>query len=326
MQVRSGAADGKYKPQVPAVCCSPYSRTCFINSFLKRNLATHDVLTDFCVNHQRSKLMAHSTNHESQDSVHDHASLAPEVNWQQMQPVPEVYRYDGEAPEVAPYQNIKCKACSRPKCDPASDRPIGDAKVEELYTRFSDPRDQPRKWCGLRRRTAILAAAVLLAVAIGGIVGGAVGGNLVAMNRSASQSASTPATPSSSQSTSSTSVPSSMTPSATITPTATSASNTPTPSSSAVVLPSNGILPLDCPAINNTLYTSSQETFRIYCLTDLGATDGIVGASLQATLDDCIDACATKNANNASTPCQGLTFGADLSRQVKPLGCEEQES
>lgn len=157
-----------------------------------------------------------------------------------------------------------------------------------------------RRWCGLKARTALLLAGVVALVVIGAIVGGVVG-SLSTKSRSSS-SADTPADTSNATATTPSSTP----------PT----SSTPTTTSSASPKQTTGVLELNCPAINNSQYTTQGETFGIYCLTDFTATGGNIAQSFQDSINGCIESCATYNSNetNADSLCQGLTFGANLTR------------
>lgn len=145
-------------------------------------------------------------------------------------------------------------------------------------------------------------AALVGLLVIGAVVGGTVGG-LAARNNNAKSS--------SSNGNSSSIVPSS-TATATLATTTTSTTST---SSTAFPTPSNHILPLNCPAINNTQYTAeSSQSFFIYCSVDLKSGSKNVQSLLRPSLHDCIDSCVDYSTNHTEGPCQGLTFGANLTR------------
>lgn len=181
-----------------------------------------------------------------------------------------------------------------------------NSTTERIYGHYSDPRDRPsdsRRWCGLRSRTAIAIAALIALLITGAVVGGTVGGLMAKPRDDKSNVAGN---------TNSTSfVPSST---ATTTPTSTTSTSTAFPS------PSNHILPLNCPAINNTQYTiESSQSFFIYCSIDLKSGSKNVQNLREPSLDDCINSCVHYTANHTEAPCQGLTFGANLTRRVSTL-------
>lgn len=91
------------------------------------------------------------------------------------------------------------------------------------------------------------------------------------------------------------------------------ASTTSTSTSTSFPTPSNHVLPLNCPAINNTQYnTENGSSFIIYCQTDFKSSTGNVRDLLQASVDECIEACVEYSLNNTDAPCHGMTFGANL--------------
>lgn len=202
-----------------------------------------------------------------------------------------------------------------------------------MYGQYPAPQ-KPRTWCGLRPRAALAAAVILLLVVVGGLAGGLAGG-LQARNRSSGASPATTASVSPTSSVSS--IWSTMTVSADptsagaqTTATPESASSTPasmststsTSTSTAFPTPTNNVLPLNCPAINNTQLTTDGQSFFLYCLVDLGSSTDNIAQSLQPSINDCIGSCAEYNSNNSveSAPCDGLTFGADLTRYAKASG------
>ncbi|KAK2611446.1 hypothetical protein N8I77_004784 [Diaporthe amygdali] len=219
----------------------------------------------------------------------DHTSQAPEVYQHN---APEVYQYHDSAPETAPQGYVSPE------------------KPYQYQEPHSPAASKPRRWCGLPKRTALIVAAVVVLVIVGAVIGGIVGA-LVTRNgnssaSSASSTASATATAASDAAVTSAATTAS---SASSNPTSTSTSTT-----SAFPTPSNGILPLNCPAINNTQYTTDGASFFIYCLTDFKTSQGNIAQSLQPSINDCIDTCATYNSKNTDDPCQALTFGANLTR------------
>lgn len=159
-----------------------------------------------------------------------------------------------------------------------------------------------RRWCGLRPRVALavamLAALIIIAAVVCGVVEGLA--SLGKTNTSDSESSNDGTVLSS----------------ATAPDSATPTSTTSTSTSVALPTPSNGILPLNCPAINNTQYMSGGQSFYIYCQVDLKSGSGNMAPSSQLSIGACIDACTEHNANpdTSNSPCHGLTFGANLTR------------
>ncbi|KAL1857026.1 hypothetical protein Daus18300_010473 [Diaporthe australafricana] len=219
---------------------------------------------------------------------------------------PEVYRYHEAAPEIAPQGYA------------SSEKPVLHQEAHLL------PASKPRRWCGLSKRTALIVAAVVALVVIGAVVGG-IAGALLARNSSSnasSASSASSATPSASSaadaavtSAAITTSSASSTSTASTIPSTTSTS-TAASTSSAFPTPANNILPLNCPAINNTQYTTEGASFFVYCLMDFKSGSGNIAQSLQPGINDCIGSCVTYNSENTDTekPCQGLTFGANLTR------------
>lgn len=155
-------------------------------------------------------------------------------------------------------------------------------------------RSHSRQFCGMRRRLALSVAALALLLIAGALAGGIVGG-LEAKNQDESNS-NDPVT---------TSGLATKTPSLPTTSTSTS-THFPTPSS--------GILPLNCPAINNTQYTIGYQTFYLYCAVDIKSSAGDVAQSLQPSLSDCIQACVDYSNDTSHSRCQAITFIANFTR------------
>lgn len=165
---------------------------------------------------------------------------------------------------------------------------------------------EPRRWCGLRPRVALAVTALAALIIIAAVVGGTVGG--LASHRENSRESG------SSSSSSSPGLVSTTAPTSTSTGSTPSTSTPSTSTSLASPTPSNGILPLNCPAINNTQYTTEDQSFYIYCQMDFKSPSGNIAQSLQMSVGDCIDSCAEHNTNTSQTVCQGMTFGANLTR------------
>jgi hypothetical protein len=128
------------------------------------------------------------------------------------------------------------------------------------------------------RMVAIAVFIVVGLIVIGAIVGGAVGGTMA--SRNASPASTTTAPPQ---------------------PTQTS-----------------GLLPLNCPGMNNTNLnvTSSGivSTFDILCKVDLpGTVTRQMNNTRQYTINGCVQSCADWNAAGSQPSCLGVTFGANLS-------------
>ncbi|KAJ0108480.1 hypothetical protein J7T55_002084 [Diaporthe amygdali] len=228
-----------------------------------------------------------------QVALQDHTSQAPEVYQHN---APEVYQYHDSAPETAPQE-----------------------KPYQYQEPHSPAASKPRRWCGLPKRTALIVAAVVVLVIVGAVIGGIVGALVTRNgNSSASSASSASSTASATATAASDAAVTSAATTASSTSSTSSASSNPTSTStsttSAFPTPSNGILPLNCPAINNTQYTTDGASFFIYCLTDFKTSQGNIAQSLQPSINDCIDTCATYNSKNTDEPCQALTFGANLTR------------
>ncbi|KAG8164575.1 hypothetical protein KVR01_004850 [Diaporthe batatas] len=214
---------------------------------------------------------------------------------------PEVYHYHESAPEVAP------KSYASPEKAPPH---------QEQHLLVPD---QPKRWCGVPKRRALIIGSVILLVIIGAVVGGVVGalvarnGTSNSNNASDSSSASATAAPST---TSDAPVTSAATTTSLASTASTRATSTSASTSSAFPTPSNNILSLNCPAINNTQFTVDSSSFEVYCLTDFRSGSGNIAQSLEPSINDCIGSCVTYNTENDNTdsPCQGLTFGANLTR------------
>ena len=87
----------------------------------------------------------------------------------------------------------------------------------------------------------------------------------------------------------------------------------------AFVAPTDVVLKLDCPALNNTKQTitlgggSPAKTWRFtpYCSADYnGVTD--IGAIVVYSFNDCLTACASMNLNAGKNVCVGVEFNADM--------------
>ncbi|POS69990.1 hypothetical protein DHEL01_v211618 [Diaporthe helianthi] len=217
---------------------------------------------------------------------------------------PELYRYNEAAPEIAPQGYVT---------------PEKTTPHQEQYS-LPVVADQPKRWCGVPKQKAVIIGSVVLLVIIGAVVGGVVGA-LVARNDDTSKSS----IASDSSSASPTAGPSStssgpITSPATTTSSASTASTRPTSTStstsSAFPTPSNNILSLNCPAINDTQFTVGSSSFEVYCLTDFRSGSSNIAQSLEPSINDCMGSCVNYNAvkENTDSPCQGLTFGADLRR------------
>ncbi|KKY33736.1 hypothetical protein UCDDA912_g06290 [Diaporthe ampelina] len=68
--------------------------------------------------------------------------------------------------------------------------------------------------------------------------------------------------------------------------------------------------------IDQHFFTVEGEAFLVYCLTDFQTESSNIAQSLEPSISDCIGSCVTYNSENENTdsPCQGLTFGANLTR------------
>ncbi|MCJ1441590.1 MAG: hypothetical protein MMC23_002079 [Stictis urceolatum] len=174
---------------------------------------------------------------------------------------------------------------------------------------------EPRRMCGMKRRTFFIVAAIAAIVVIGAVVGGAVGATV---NKGSSSSnsndgiaqttGSTPSHTSTSPGTNSvgvqTTAPASSTTNNGITTTTISSSPTQTFVS-------------DCPSSNNTIYSIKQDgntlNYHKVCAADIG-NDPNKHISIHQTtssLDECIKLCANPPLNaqgNGRDPCSGVCW------------------
>ncbi|KIN02693.1 hypothetical protein OIDMADRAFT_27198 [Oidiodendron maius Zn] len=184
-----------------------------------------------------------------------------------------------------------------------------------------------RRICGVRARIfwTIFGVAMFLIV-VAAAVGGGIGGSQAAQHAKEAKEAglastigSTSNNPASTSSlssisaTGSSSLASSTTPAVTSLPTKSSGS---TPSSSsgtglvgATPIPTSGILPLDCPTINGSVYTSpgSNSSFSVTCSANIEGDD--VALTMAPSLDACMDDCASYL---PAGDCMAIVFNANL--------------
>jgi hypothetical protein len=100
---------------------------------------------------------------------------------------------------------------------------------------------------------------------------------------------------------------------------ATSSSTT----SSILSVPTAGLLPLDCPNIDNTnvrvTLKSQTSLFGVTCGADFGSVTGRqidILAIISYSLQDCAQACASYNLNIGQNICKGATFNSNLTGSV----------
>ena len=96
-----------------------------------------------------------------------------------------------------------------------------------------------------------------------------------------------------------------------------------TTSTGAFEAPTNVVLKLDCPNLNNTKQTitlgggspAKSWTFTPYCSADYNAVTDI-GAVVVYSFRDCLQACASMNFNAGKNVCLGVEFNADMKNIV----------
>ncbi|KFY61607.1 hypothetical protein V496_04957 [Pseudogymnoascus sp. VKM F-4515 (FW-2607)] len=157
--------------------------------------------------------------------------------------------------------------------------------------------------CGLARRTFWIVLVVVAIVIVAAAVGGGVGGSMAAKDSNKSENNQSSPTPTSTSTpTSSTTPTSSSTSTSSITP--------------AGPFPTSGVLPLDCPAINGTTYStipsgsSSNYTYLINCDVNYEGPD--VFKTRTRTLDLCMDECAKHSDANSNNPCALVVWIGNL--------------
>ena len=98
-------------------------------------------------------------------------------------------------------------------------------------------------------------------------------------------------------------------------------SSTPTSSiTPAEPFPTTGLLPLDCPAINATKYStipsgsSSNYTYQIHC--DVNYTGDDLVKTRTRTIDQCMDACAKQSDANPLNPCGVIVWIGNLTLAI----------
>ncbi|KAH0423337.1 hypothetical protein CcaCcLH18_12251 [Colletotrichum camelliae] len=169
-----------------------------------------------------------------------------------------------------------------------------------------------RRICGLHRSTFYLAL-VLAVVIIVGSVGGGVGGSLAVKNAQreaqSAQESQAAATPTLTDTTIATGSPTGST-----TESATSSSTTTT----WISTPTSGLLALDCPGISGTTASMTvggqSSRYDIECGVDNNGAGIDIIAVVSWSLDDCLRACSSFNANreSGSESCAGVQFHADI--------------
>ncbi|KAK5655505.1 hypothetical protein OQA88_5776 [Cercophora sp. LCS_1] len=184
--------------------------------------------------------------------------------------------------------------------------------------------EETKRIMGLRRPTFWLIVVLVLVVIIAA-VGGGVGGSLAV--EKARQDAIAQQAGTSSLSAGGTTSPSSTSraPQAGTTA-ASSQGSAPTIGTvnGAIVVPTVGILPLECPGLTGSqqtvTYKEKSWTYRLSCGTDYAANDTV--ALVMYTLTDCLKACSSYNMNldlfrPGTKKCLGVTFNKNLENSVR---------
>ncbi len=153
----------------------------------------------------------------------------------------------------------------------------------------------PRRICGLsRKRFWVVLGSLAIVLVVAGAVGGAVGGTQAAKSKDDKQNAAQQGSPRASTG-----------------PPATSESSTPvsSPTTSTIIGPEQTLY-RDCPSSNNTIYNavgSVNFQFRKICGRGYKQPFANVINEKAASLDDCINLCATFNLNKKSDIADGKT-------------------
>jgi hypothetical protein len=103
--------------------------------------------------------------------------------------------------------------------------------------------------------------------------------------------------------------------SSTSTPSTPINTNPSSPTSSGFTLPTDAVLPLDCPHLNGSAQVvtlgSQSWTFKIECNVDFLGAVTIMAVTVYS-LGDCLRACASYNRNSNSNGCIATEFGANM--------------
>ncbi|KAK3370632.1 hypothetical protein B0H63DRAFT_318830 [Podospora didyma] len=199
-----------------------------------------------------------------------------------------------------------------------------------------------RRILGLRRATFFLSVA-LLALIIAAGVGGGVGGSLSVKNaetrclanaelskalgtagRATATMTVTTTLPLTTGTITDTTIPFSSNPAAATT-TPPSQPDTAT-TGTRIVVPTTGLLPLDCPSLTGKNQTVDMKTtivrFQLLCSVDLRVSNANILAVTAYSLTDCLRACASFNlrSSNANKECQGVVFNSELSQVEDHFG------
>ncbi|QIW97258.1 hypothetical protein AMS68_002776 [Peltaster fructicola] len=218
-----------------------------------------------------------------------------------------LYQYHN-APEVAPAHGLEYDDSNYPHSDKypvIHSMPAYNSKW--TGNGFTNDNRPPKIIFGMKLRTFLVVATIMIMVIVGAAVGGAVGGSSI-------KTGSSSYTPTTTESTTSST---------------TSASNTPTTATpSTYSAPTATYAPLsDCPAANNTLYTSSFNSgssssttglnFTRYCNYQSPlTTQNTLLSTFAYTFEDCIETCAGINFYNSNVNCQVAAFEVGASRPV----------
>ncbi|KFX90948.1 hypothetical protein V490_06170 [Pseudogymnoascus sp. VKM F-3557] len=189
--------------------------------------------------------------------------------------------------------------------------PVEYYKQDTVVEDHSAPRDG--RICGVAKRTFWILLVVAIVI-VAAAVGGGVGGSIAAKNANKSEdnqspSSASPSTPSATP-TSSGDPTSSSTPTSSVTP--------------AEPFPTAGVLPLDCPARNETHYStvppgsSKNYTYRIDC--DVNYKGADLKKTKTNTIDLCIDECAKMSDKNPDKPCGLIVWIGNVTLAVPNTG------
>ncbi|KAF2210878.1 hypothetical protein CERZMDRAFT_113032 [Cercospora zeae-maydis SCOH1-5] len=228
-----------------------------------------------------------------------------------------LYQYHN-APEVAPAHGLEYDDTIYPSSDKypvLRESPLYDAKFSGNGRYFGDGSNRPpRIIFGMKIRTFLVVATVMVLVVVGAAVGGAVGGKQLREQHATQLNANLTNTPLS----------------AAATATATTASGTAT---SAFAAPTPTFQPLnDCPASSNTRYTSelargestSESTGLVFVKNcdlenPVSAHHGKqIAQAFVYSFSDCIEICAGYNKLNSAANC---TVAAYEPSAPRPANC-----
>ena len=86
------------------------------------------------------------------------------------------------------------------------------------------------------------------------------------------------------------------------------------------MVPTTGVIALDCPALASTTQSIVLDTgtsrFAVTCAADIGPASVDILAVVAYSFQHCMLACASFNRNSKADTCKGVAFNADISGNV----------